>query len=103
MQVGLHDHREQCLVDPTAALEQAGEERPGAQFGDPQLEVARGRGQGPLPRPVALRGALIGAFPGPGTDHRGELSVDQRLVDRLGRGADPVLNATGLHGFEHLE
>jgi hypothetical protein len=35
VQVGLHDHREQGLVDPTAPLEQRGEEGPGPQLRDP--------------------------------------------------------------------
>ena len=103
VQVGLHDHREQRLVDPPPALQQGREERPGPQLGDPQLQITGGRGQRPRPGPVALRGPLLGAFPGAGADHRGQLGVDQRLVDRLGRGADPVLNTGGLHGFEHLE
>ena len=58
VQVGLHDHREQRLVDPAPALEQRGEERPGPQLRDPQLQVTRGRGQRPRPRPVALRRPL---------------------------------------------
>ena len=103
MQVGLHDDREQRLVDAASAFEQRGEERPGPQLRDPQLEVARGRGECPRPAAVALRGALIGAFPRAGADHRGQLGVDQRLVDRLGRGADPVLNTRRLHRFENLE
>ena len=35
VQVGLHDHREQRLVDPAPAFEQGGEERPAAELGDP--------------------------------------------------------------------
>ena len=103
VQVGLHHHREQRLVDPAPALEQRGEERPAAELGDPQLQISRGRGQGPWSASVALSGPLIGAFPGPSTNHAGQLGVDQRLVDRLGRSADPVLNTGRLHGFEHLE
>ena len=103
MQVGLHDHREQRLVDAAPALEQRGEERPGPQLRDPELEVARGRGQRPRPAAVAQCGAIGGAFPRAGTDHRSELGVDQRLVDRLGSGTDAVLDTSGLHGFEHLK
>lgn len=94
-----------CLVvarSPEGALRP----RPGSgrsQLRDPQLQIARGRGQGPRPGAVALRGPLRTAFPRAGTDHRGELGVDQRLVDRLCRGPDPVLDSSGLHGFEHLE
>jgi hypothetical protein len=32
-----------------------------------------------------------------------QLGVDQRLVDRLRRRAEAVLDTRGLHGFEHLE
>ena len=103
VQVGLHDHREQRLVHPPPPLEQAGEERPGAQLGDPQLQVTRGRGQGPRPGSVALRSAPLAAFPGAGADHGRELGVDQRLVDRLSRSADPVLHTSSLHGFKHLK
>ena len=57
--------------------------------------------RGRLPLRCAVRSGA--AFPGAGTDHRGQLGVDQRLVDRLRRGPDPVLNPGSLHGFEHLE
>jgi hypothetical protein len=97
VQVGLHDHREQRLVDPTPAFQQAREERSGPKLGDPQLQVTSGRGQDPAPRAVALSRALIGAFPRARADHTGQLGVDQRLVDRLGRRADPVLNTGSLH------
>jgi hypothetical protein len=67
MQIGLHHHREQRLVDPPAPLQQAGEERPGPQLGDAQLQIpGRGRQQ-PGPVAVALGqpglGALMGAAP----------------------------------------
>ena len=55
VQVGLHHHREQRLIDPAAPLQQRREERPGAQLRDPQLQIpGRGR-QRPGPVPVALR------------------------------------------------
>jgi hypothetical protein len=47
--------------------------------------------------------AVLAAFPGPGPDHARQLGIDQRLVDRLGGGADAFLGTTSLHGFEHLE
>jgi hypothetical protein len=103
VQVGLHDHREQRLVDPAPPFEQAGKERAGAQLRDPQLQVARGRRQRPRPGAVALSGPLEAAFPGSRADHRGQLGVDQRLVNRLGGSADPVLHTSSLHGFEHLK
>ena len=58
------------------------------------------RGRDPLR--CAVRWSLR-SLPGAGTDHAGQLGVDQRLVDRLRRGPNPVLDATSLHGFEHLE
>ena len=57
--------------------------------------------RGRLPLRCAVRS--VGAFPGAGADHRSELGIDQRLVDRLRRGADAVLDTSSLHGFEHLE
>jgi len=39
VQVGLHDHGEQCLIHAAAAFEQGRVERAGAQFRDPQLRV----------------------------------------------------------------
>src|SRR4051794_13415884 len=38
--VGLHHHRIQRLVDAAARLQDAGEERSLAELGDPQLDVA---------------------------------------------------------------
>ena len=65
VQIGLHDHREQGLIDPPAALQQAGEERPGPQLGDAQLQIpGRGR-QHPGPVAVAL-GQPLGACAGAG-------------------------------------
>ena len=36
-------------------------------------------------------------------DHRGELGLDQRLVERLGGGADAVVNVGGLQCLKQLE
>jgi hypothetical protein len=36
-------------------------------------------------------------------DHRGELGLDQRLVDRGGRGPDSVVDIGGLECLKHLE
>ncbi len=49
VQVGLHHDGEQGLVDPAAALEHRREDRPGAQFRDPQFEVSGGGRQDPRP------------------------------------------------------
>ncbi len=72
MQVGLHDHREQCLIDPPSAFQQRGEERPGAQLGDPQLQLTGRGGQDAWPGAVALGGPGIGALMRRRPDHRGD-------------------------------
>ena len=103
MQVRLHDHRVQGLVDPAATSQQCLEEGPGTQLGDPQVQVTgRGR-QRARPVPVALRGAGVGAFVRMRADHRGQLGLDQRLVDRRRRRADPVSDISLLQCVQHLE
>jgi hypothetical protein len=37
------------------------------------------------------------------TDHRGQLGLDQRLIDRLGRLPDPVINLGGLQCIQNLK
>jgi hypothetical protein len=103
VQVGLHHDRDQGLVDPAAPLQQAGEERPGPQLGDPQLQIpGRGRQQ-PRPVPVALGNAGLGALVGGGADHLGELGLDQGLVDRLGGLTDAVVNLRGRESVQDLQ
>ena len=53
--VGLHHHRVQRLVDPAAGLEDRREERALAQLGDPQLDVAGLGGQQPRPGARCVR------------------------------------------------
>jgi hypothetical protein len=52
---------------------------------------------------IALRDPVGGAFVRRGADHRGQLGLDQRLVDRLRGLPDPFLDITTLQNFEHLE
>jgi len=60
--VGLHHHREQCLVDPSAGLENRGAKRALAQFRDPP----RGRSEfGSLDEGVASRSTVIPTIPPP--------------------------------------
>jgi hypothetical protein len=54
-------------------------------------------------RAVALGGAALGALVRRRADHRGELGVDQRLVERLGGGADALVNVGGFECLEELE
>jgi hypothetical protein len=103
MQVGLHDHREQRLINPPAALQQAGEERPSAQLGDAQLQIPSRRGQHPWPVAVALGQPLGCPLVGGGTDHRGELGLDQGLVDGLGGLADAVVDLCGRECVQDLQ
>ncbi len=103
VQVGLHHHREQRLIDPPPAFQQRGEERPGAQLGDPQLQIPGRSGQGPGSRSVALSGAGLGALVRAGADHRGQLGLDQRLIQRLGRRPDSIVNLGGLQCLQQLE
>ncbi|GAA2843433.1 hypothetical protein GCM10020220_035800 [Nonomuraea rubra] len=84
MQVGLHHHGEQGLVHAAAAFQQRGEERAGAQLGNLQLQITRGGGQRAGAVPVALRYPGRGALVRGGADHRGQLGLDEGLVDGLG-------------------
>jgi hypothetical protein len=103
VQIGLHHHREQRLINPPAAFQQRREERPSPQLGDPQLQIPGRRGQRARPGPVALGGAGLGALVRAGADHRGQLGLDQRLVERLGGGADAVVDLGGFECLEELE
>jgi hypothetical protein len=103
VQVCLHHHREQRLVDPPAPFPQRRKERPGPQLGNAQLQIPGGRGQRPWPGAVALSSAGLGALMRAGTDHRGELGLDQGLVDRGGRRPDAVVDIGGLQCLQHLE
>jgi hypothetical protein len=100
VQVGLHHDREQGLVDPAAPLQQRGKERPRAQLGDAQLQIPSGSGQHARAVAVALPQPLGRALVRGSADHRGELGLDKRLVDRLGGLADPVVD---LRGLEYLQ
>jgi hypothetical protein len=91
------------LVDPAAPVQQGREERPRAQLGDPQLQVAGVRGQRPRAGAVALIRARLGPFPGLRADGRGQLGVDQGLVHRLGRDPDPFAGITGLERVQDLQ
>jgi hypothetical protein len=102
MQVGLHHHREQRLVDPAAPLQQAGEERPGPQLGGPQLQVPGRGGQQPRAMPIALGEPGLGALVWSSADHAGELGLDERLIDRLGGLADAVIDLRNLECGQDL-
>ncbi len=88
--IGLHDDREQRLIDPAAPFEQRREERPRPELRDPQLQIPRRGRKGPGTRPVALRRAGRGAFERSGADERGRFRINQLLIERLRRDTDPV-------------
>jgi len=103
MQVGLHHHREQRLINPPAPLQQRGEERACTQLGDAQLQIPSGGRQRPGAVAVAQVGARVGALTGRSTDHRGQLGLDQGLVDRLGGLADTVVHLSHPKCFQNLQ
>ena len=90
MDVGLHHNREQRLIDAAAPLEQGGEERPGAQLRDLQIEVSGRGAQRPGSGAVAVGGAVAGAFERGGADECARFRIDQFLIQRFGRDADAV-------------
>jgi hypothetical protein len=103
MQIGLHDHREQSLIHPTAPIQQGGEERPGAQLRDPQPQITRRRGQDPRSRTVALVGARRGVLPRPGADGGRQFGLDQCLVHRFGRDPDAFIGIACLECVQDFE
>lgn len=90
MEIGLHHDRVEGLVDAAAPLQQGGEERPGAELGDLQVQVAGGGRERPGPGAVSLGRAGVGAFEWSGADESGRFGVDELLVERFGRETDPV-------------
>jgi hypothetical protein len=103
VQVGLHPHHDQRLVHPTAALQRRREERAGAQLRDPQLQIPRRRRQHPAAVAVAQVAVFRGTLVRGGADQVGELGLDQRLVDGLGRGTDPVADIGDLECVQDVE
>jgi hypothetical protein len=103
VQIGLHHHREQRLIDAPAPLQQRREERAGPQLRDPQLQIPRRGRERARSGAVALGGAGVGALVRGRADHRGELGLDQGLVDRGGRRAESVVDVGGLQCVEYLE
>jgi hypothetical protein len=101
VQVGLHHHREQRLIHPPPAFQQRREERPGPQLRDPQLQIpGRGR-QDPRPMPVPLGQPRLGPPVRAGADHRRQLGLDQRLIDRARGPPDPVIDIGRLQRIQH--
>jgi len=79
--VGLHHHRVQRLVDASTGLEDRREERALAQLGDPQLHIA-GLGRHQLsPGAVAFGDAVLAALVALGANHVSGFELDQLLQD----------------------
>ena len=88
--VGLHHHGEQRLIDAAAPLQQGGEERALPQLRDPQIQVSGSRRQRPGSGPVAVGRAVAAALKRANTDERGCFRIDQLLIERFGREPEPV-------------
>lgn len=103
MDIGLHHHREQCLIDTAAPFQQRREERPLPQLREAQFKVSGCRGQGARTGAVALRHTLRGPFERGCADERGSLRIDQLLIQRFGRHPDPVGDIGEFQFPEQLE
>jgi hypothetical protein len=53
--------------------------------------------------PIALGQPSLGALMRSGTDHGRELSLDERLVDRLGGLTDPIIDLRSLQCVQDLQ
>src|SRR4051794_37181758 len=90
MDVGLHHHRVQRLIDPAPRLEDDREERALTQLRDPQPDVTGLGRQGPVPVPVPFGRAGRGPFVPGRADRLGGLGLDQLLQHHPDRLADQI-------------
>jgi hypothetical protein len=88
--VSLHHHRTEGLVDAAARFEDRGKERTLPQLRDPQLHIAGLRRQHPWAGAVALGGARVGALVTGCADLAGRLELDQLLHHHAGGVTDQV-------------
>ena len=100
--VGLHHHRVQGLVDPPARLEDRREERALAQLRDAQLDVTGLGRQQPRPGPVAVGDPGVGALVAAGADLLGRFDLDQLLQHHPHRVADQIDTLTGTERVQQL-
>jgi hypothetical protein len=102
MHIGLHHHRQQRPVDAAARLQQGREERPLAQLGDAQLDIAGFGRQQPRSGAVAVGGALLAPLIGPSADVLGGLGLDQRLEHQGEPFADDVQVTAGAQCIQQV-
>ncbi len=100
--VGLHHHGVEGLVDARAALEHARKERALTELGNIRLHVTGLGGEETRPRRVSLGGARQGPSVALGLDHLGRLGVDQGLVEQRDHLANEVAALVAPELFEHL-
>jgi hypothetical protein len=81
---GLHDHGIQGLIDPPPWLEDRREEAAGAEFGDQEGDVAHLGGEQAWPAAVSVAAAFLAALMPIGTEHSGDLQLDQLLQAMAG-------------------
>ena len=77
--VGLHHHGVEGLIHAPAGLEDRGQEAARSQLGDAQIDVAHLGGELPGPVAVAVTKPILAAFVAIGTEHGGDLQLDQLL------------------------
>jgi transposase InsO family protein len=90
LDIGLHDHRVERLIDAASRLEQRREETAVRQFRDLQLDIASLRREDPRPVTVPLVHAAVGTFIGLRADHVGRFELDQFLHHEPDRVADQI-------------
>jgi hypothetical protein len=79
MHIGLHHHRQQGPVDPSARLQQRREERPLPQLGNLEFHIAGLGRQQPRAGSIAVGRPAGAALVAAGPNHLDGLDVNQRL------------------------
>ena len=87
---GLHVHRVEGLIDPPPGLEDRREEAPRAEFGDREGDVAHLGGEQARSTAVAVAEPFVGELMALGTEHGGNLQLDQLLQAVAGQLRDQL-------------
>ena len=77
--VGLHHHGVEGLIHTPPGLKDRGQEAARAEFRDPQIDVAHLGARDERPVAVAVTKTILTAFMAIGTEHGGDLQLDQLL------------------------